>query len=195
MASSKSKRIVVIGAGLGGLSAAIMLARSGFTVTILEKNATVGGKLNRLRTKGFSFDLGPSIFTLPQIFRPVFEGDGKRLEDYIMLERVDPQWRNFFEDGTVIDLWEDPERMRAELERFGPGALEEYKRFLAYSKRQYEIVESGYLRHGFDNFWQFMRFYGMRDARDLDYLHTMSGSISKRLSNQYLRDIFEYFIK
>ena len=76
---SKSKHVVVIGAGLGGLSAAIMLARSGFEVTILEKNATVGGKLNRLQTQGFSFDLGPSIFTLPQIFRPVFEGDGKRL--------------------------------------------------------------------------------------------------------------------
>jgi diapolycopene oxygenase len=193
--SSKSKHVVVIGAGLGGLSAAIMLARSGFRVTVLEKNATVGGKLNRLQTKGFSFDLGPSIFTLPQIFRPVFEGDGKRLEDYIKLERVDPQWRNFFEDGTVIDLWEDAEKMREELGQYGPRVFEEYKGFLAYSKRQYDIVESGYLRHGFDNFWQFMRFYGMKDARDLDYLHTMSGSISKRLSNQYLRDIFEYFIK
>jgi diapolycopene oxygenase len=193
--SSKSKHVVVIGAGLGGLSAAIMLARSGFQVTILEKNATVGGKLNRLQTQGFSFDLGPSIFTLPQIFRPVFEGDGKRLEDYITLERVDPQWRNFFEDGTVVDLWEDREKMLGELARFGPRAWEEYKNFLAYSKRQYDIVESGYLRHGFDNFWQFMRFYGMKDGRDLDYLRTMSGAISKRLSNQYLRDIFEYFIK
>ena len=193
--ASKRKRVVVIGAGLGGLSAAIMLARSGFQVTILEKNASVGGKLNRLQTQGFGFDLGPSIFTLPQIFRPVFEGDGKRLEDYITLERVDPQWRNFFEDGTVIDLWEDPDKMRGELARVGPRAWDEYKAFLAYSKRQYDIVESGYLRHGFDNFWQFMRFYGMKDARDLDYLRTMSGSISKRLRNPYLRDIFEYFIK
>ena len=192
---SNSKHVVVIGAGLGGLSAAIMLARGGFQVTVLEKNATVGGKLNRLQIQGFSFDLGPSIFTLPQNFRPVFEGDGRRLEDYITLERVDPQWRNFFEDGTVIDLWEDPERMRSELAQFGPRVFEEYKDFLAYSKRQYDIVESGYLRHGFDTFWQFMRFYGMKDARDLDYMRTMSGSISKRLSNQYLRDIFEYFIK
>src|SRR5512142_3574113 len=82
------KKVVVIGAGLGGMSAAIMLARRGFKVTILEKNAQVGGKLNQLQTKGFSFDLGPSIFTLPDIFRPFFEGDGKRLEDYIDLQRV-----------------------------------------------------------------------------------------------------------
>jgi diapolycopene oxygenase len=191
----KKKRVVVIGAGLGGMSTAIMLASNGFQVTILEKNAQVGGKLNQLQSKGFSFDLGPSIFTLPEIFRPIFEGDGKRLEDYITLQRVDPQWRNFFEDGVVVDLWEDLERMRTELERFGPQVFGEYKDFLAYSRRQYEILERGYLRHGLDTLVQFFRFYGWKEARDLDYLHSMSGSIYKRLSNRYLRDIFEYFIK
>ncbi len=195
MTAARSKHVVVIGAGLGGMSAAIMLARDGFQVTILEKNAQVGGKLNQLQTKGFSFDLGPSIFTLPHIFRPIFDGDGKRLEDYISLQRVDPQWRNFFEDGCVVDLWEDRERMRAELARFGPGVFEEYKQFLVYSRRQYDIVERGYLRQGFDTFAQFVRFYGWKEARDLDYLRSMSGSIYKRLSNRYLRDIFEYFIK
>ncbi|HEX2918696.1 MAG TPA: FAD-dependent oxidoreductase, partial [Edaphobacter sp.] len=191
----KNNRVIVIGAGLGGMSAAIMLARRGFKVTILEKNAQVGGKLNQLQSKGFSFDLGPSIFTLPDIFRPIFDGDGKRLEDYIDLQRVDPQWRNFFEDGVVVDLWEEPERMRAELDRFGPQVFGEYKDFLAYSRRQYDIVDAGYLRQGLDTFGQFFRFYGWKDARDLDYLHSMSGSIYKRLSNRYLRDIFEYFIK
>lgn len=194
-ATERNKRVIVIGAGLGGMSASIMLARRGFQVTMLEKNAQVGGKLNQLQTKGFSFDLGPSIFTLPEIFRPIFEGDGKRLEDYITLQRVDPQWRNFFEDGVVVDLWEDRERMRTELERFGPQVFGEYKDFLDYSRRQYEILERGYLRHGLDTLIQFFRFYGWKEARDLDYLHSMSGSIYKRLSNRYLRDIFEYFIK
>jgi diapolycopene oxygenase len=193
--AAKSKRVVVIGAGLGGMSAAIMLASKGFQVTILEKNPHVGGKLNQLQTKGFTFDLGPSIFTLPDVFRAIFEGDGKRLEDYITLQRLDPQWRNFFEDGVVLDLWEDREKMRAELARFGPRVFEEYEQFLAYSRRQYEIVERGYLRHGFDTFRQFVRFYGWKDTRDLDYLRSMSGSIYKRLSNRYLRDIFEYFSK
>jgi diapolycopene oxygenase len=193
--SAASQRVVVIGAGLGGMSAAIMLARGGFQVTVLEKNAHVGGKLNQLQKEGFSFDLGPSIFTLPQIFRQVFEGDGKRLEDYIGLKRVDPQWRNFFEDGVVLDLWEDRAQMRTELAQFGPRVTKEYEDFLAYSRRQYQIVESGYLRHGFDNFREFMRFYGWKDARDLDYVRSMSGSIRKRISNPYLRDMFEYFIK
>ncbi len=190
-----TKSVVVIGAGLGGMTAAIMLARKGFHVTLLEKNTHVGGKLNQLQTGGFSFDLGPSIFTLPQIFRPVFEEDGKRLEDYISLQRLDPQWRNFFEDGTVVDLWEDPDTMRSELARFGPESFRDYSNFLAYSRRQYEIVEKGYLRHGLDTFGEFIRFYGWKDARDLDYLRSMSGSIKKRIGNRYLRDIFEYFIK
>lgn len=193
--SRHAKKVVVIGAGIGGVSAAIMLARRGFHVTIIEKNDHVGGKLNRLQTQGFSFDLGPSIFTLPQMFRPIFEGDGKRLEDYISLQRIDPQWRNFFEDGTVLDLWEAPERMRAELSRFEPRVFREYQAFLAYSRQQYEVVERGYLARGLDTFGQFLRFYGWKDGRDLDFLASMSGSIYKRLSNPYLRDTFEYFIK
>lgn len=193
--SADRKHVAVIGAGLGGMSAAIMLVRAGFQVTIFEKNPHVGGKLNLLETRGFSFDLGPSIFTLPQIFRPIFEGDGRRLEDYVSLQRVDPQWRNFFEDGTVVDLWENPERMRQELARFGPHVFEEYRQFVEYSRLQYSVVERGYLRQGLDTFRQFVRFYGWREARDLDYLRSMSGSIHRRLSNPYLRDIFEYFIK
>ena len=195
MTVGNRKHVAVIGAGLGGMSAAIMLARSGFQVTLFEKNPQVGGKLNLLETQGFSFDLGPSIFTLPQIFRPIFEGDGRRLEDYITLQRVDPQWRNFFEDGTAVDLWENTEMMRDELARFGPQAFEEYRKFVNYSRRQFAIVDRGYLRHGLDTFLQFVRFYGWTEARDLDYLRSMSGSIHRRLSNPYLRAIFEYFIK
>ncbi len=95
----------------------------------------------------------------------------------------------------MLDLWEDIDTMRSELARFGPHVIEEYCQFLAYSRRQYQIVERGYLSEGLDSFAQFVRFYGWRDARDLDYLRSMSGSIYKRLTNPYLRDIFEYFIK
>lgn len=188
-------RVVVIGAGLGGMSASIMLAHAGFQVTLIEKNTHLGGKLNLLEEKGFRFDLGPSILTLPQVFRPLFEADGNRLEDYVHLQRVDPQWRNFFEDGTVLDLYEKPEDMRVELAKFGLGVFEEYERFVAYSRAQYATIERGYLREGLDTFTQMVRFYGLTGSSDMDYLSTMSGSIYKRLRNPYLRDMFEYFIK
>jgi len=193
--SASGRRVVVIGAGLGGMTAAIQLARAGYSVDLLEKNGNVGGKLNIHREAGFSFDLGPSIFTLPHIFRPVFEGDGRKLEDYIHLDRVDPQWRNFFEDGTVVDLWENAAAMRQQLDLLGPGAVEDYASFREYSRRQYKIVERGYFREGLDTFWQFVKFYGLRNAKGLDYTGTMAGGIAKRVRDPYLRDIFEYFIK
>jgi diapolycopene oxygenase len=187
--------VVVIGGGLGGMTAAIQLARAGFSVDLLEKNDKLGGKLNLHQEAGFSFDLGPSIFTLPQMFRPVFEGDGRRLEDYITLVRVDPQWRNFFEDGKVIDLWEEPARMRQELAGLGPHAVEDYERFLVYSRQQYDIIERGYFDRGLDTLWQFLRFYGLKGGRGLDYTGTMAGGIARHVRDPYLRDILEYFIK
>jgi diapolycopene oxygenase len=154
--------VVIIGAGLGGMSAAIMLAKAGMRVTLIEKNERLGGKLNLLESNGFRFDLGPSIFTLPQVFRPLFDADGRHLEHYIRLHRVDPQWRNFFEDGTVIDLRERTEDMRAELAKLedGVAAFEDYTRFLAHSRQQYHAIERGYLQEGFDGFWELVRFYG-----------------------------------
>ncbi|MFT4112013.1 phytoene desaturase family protein [Silvibacterium sp.] len=189
------KRVVVIGAGLGGMTAAIQLAREGYQVDLLEKNGNVGGKLNLHREAGFSFDLGPSIFTLPDIFRPVFEGDGRRLEDYVTLERLDPQWRNFFEDGVVVDLWEDSQQMRRQLATLGENALQDYESFCNYAKLQYSIIERGYFDRGLDTFWDFVRFYGIKNAKGLDYLGTMASGIRKRVRDPYLRDIFEYFIK
>ena len=195
MKDTARNRVVVIGAGLGGMTAAIQLARAGFSVDVLEKNGNVGGKLNIHREAGFSFDLGPSIFTLPQIFRPIFEQDGKSLEDYIQLERVDPQWRNFFPDGTVVDLWENAVAMRHQLDKLGAHAVEDYANFRRYSQQQYQIVERGYFAQGLDTFWQFVRFYGLRGGRGLDFTGTMAAGIHKRVRDPYLRDIFEYFIK
>ena len=194
---SSRKTAVIIGAGIGGLSAAIVLAKAGLQVTVLEKNEKLGGKLNQLQTEGYQFDLGPSIFTLPNYFRPLFEGDGKKLEDYFELRRVDPQWRNFFEDGRVIDLWEDTEAMRAELAKLPDGAraFEDYRRFVDYSRAQFDVVERGYLSQGFDHFKQFMRFYSFRDSMTMDWRNTMDGSIRKRVRDPYLRDILAYFIK
>ena len=88
------KSIAVVGAGLGGVSAAISLAQEGYAVTLFEKNRQIGGKLNELKAEGFTFDLGPSILTLPHIFRRLFERSGKRLEDYFSIRALRPHWRN-----------------------------------------------------------------------------------------------------
>jgi len=114
----KTQRIGIIGTGLGGLAAACTLAARGYKVIMFEKNPWLGGKAAQLDRDGFRFDMGPTILTLPSVLRRIFAEAGRRLEDYLDLVRLDPQWRSFFQDGSVLDLWQSPARMSAELEQF-----------------------------------------------------------------------------
>lgn len=197
-ASPRGKKVVVVGAGLGGLSAAISLRGEGFDVEIVEKNEKVGGKLNFKEIDGFGFDLGPSIFTLPQFFESLWERAGKKMEDYVQLQSVTPHWRNFFEDGLVLDLYEEMDLMKKELEKL-PGDLDknwaQFQAFLEYGREQYALTDEGYFDKGLDNVWEMLRHYGWRLIFKMDHGHTMSESIYNKLDDEYLRLIFEYFIK
>lgn len=193
------KKVVVIGAGLGGLSAAISLASKGYEVSIFEKNKHVGGKLNVLKKDGFSFDLGPSILTLPHYFRQLFVDAGKNMDDYVTFVPVEPHWRNIFEDGFVMDLYQDTARMNDELKKlpdYSEKTLEAFNAFLAYGKQQYDIVESGYFSKGLDDLWGFLKFYGFfKLGFKIDHKRRMHQTIADYFESPYLKDIFEYFIK
>lgn len=192
----RRSKVIVIGAGLGGLSAAISLANQGFRVEVYEKNEKAGGKLNQMQLKGFRFDMGPSILTLVQYFRRLWEQAGKRMEDYVRVQTVRPHWRNVFEDGKVIDLYPEPERMAQEAIKVGGEKLkQQVERFLAYSKFQYHLSERGYFEAGLDTAADFGRFYDWRSLLQMDYWHSMHGSVRRFISNPYFVDIFDYFIK
>lgn len=189
---SAGKSVVVIGAGLGGVSAAITLAQAGYTVTVCEKNTHIGGKLNTLSRDGYIFDLGPSILTLPHLFNPLF---GERtLADYVSIRRLHPHWRCFFEDGTRVDLDDTPGHMENEARRLGedPAAV---ARFLRYSSDLYDLVERGYFREGLDTLGDLWRHYRLAEFPRFDLLHSMDGSVRRHLRSPYLRDVFDFFIK
>jgi phytoene desaturase len=141
MKSSSPQTIGVIGSGLGGLAAACTLASRGYRVTLFERNDWLGGKAAVLEGGGFRFDMGPTILTLPSVLRRIFTGAGRRLEDYLELVRLDPQWRCFFEDGSQLDLLPDTTQMAAQLDRFSPGndSGANYRRFMEFSKKLDEI--------------------------------------------------------
>ena len=116
-------RVAIIGSGLAGLAAAATLAARGYTVEVFEKNEWLGGKAAVLEQDGFRFDMGPTILIQPSVLRKIF-GEAKRnLDDYLNMVRLDPSWRCFFDDGTVIDLKDSTDEMihLAESEAARPG--------------------------------------------------------------------------
>ena len=116
-----NERIAVIGGGLGGLAAACVLAARGYRVSLFERSQWLGGKAAVLEGDGFRFDMGPTILTLPSVLRRIFGEAGRRLEDYLELVRLDPQWRCFFDDGSRLDLVQNVDTMAATLDAFSPG--------------------------------------------------------------------------
>ncbi len=188
------RNVAVIGAGLGGLSAAISLAQEGYAVTVFEKNAHAGGKLNVLETRGFAFDLGPSILTLPHIFKRLFHRSKRRMKDYVTLCPVRPHWRNFFEDGTRIDLVPEPDRMTEELDKLGESP-KNFQNFLDYSGRLYDLVDKGYFEEGLDDLRDFKRYYGLANFMKFDLLRTMHGGVAHYIRHPHLRDVMDFFIK
>ncbi|MCU0705846.1 MAG: phytoene desaturase family protein [Fimbriiglobus sp.] len=143
MPPPQQQRIAVVGSGLGGLAAACTLAARGHSVVLFEKSDWLGGKAAELNEGGFRFDMGPTILTIPAVLRQIFAEAGKRIEDYLQLVRLDPQWRCFFTDGSVLDLCEDMDKMSAALEKFAPGSgsAEGYRKFLGLSDRLHTISD------------------------------------------------------
>ena len=96
-----SKKVAVIGSGFSGLSAACYLAKSGYEVTVLEKHDRVGGRARQFSQAGFTYDMGPSWYWMPDIFEKFFSDFGKKVSDYYELERLSPSYRVYFEDGPL----------------------------------------------------------------------------------------------
>ena len=133
--------VIVIGSGLGGLTAACTLAARGYRVTVFEKNDWTGGKASVFEEQGFRFDMGPTILTLPSVLRRVFEEAGESMDDHLDLVRLDPQWRSFFADRSVLDLSESLAKMQQnllEFSQFEPDAAG-YERFLLEAEKLHQI--------------------------------------------------------
>ncbi|MGA1820448.1 MAG: phytoene desaturase family protein [Thermoplasmatota archaeon] len=134
------KRVAVIGAGLGGLSAALRLSHSGHAVDVYEKLDGPGGKARELSKGGYRFDMGPSLLTLPQVFRQLFNEVEEVLEEHLEFIRLDPITRYFFDDGTVLDAYSEEERFAGEVEEKLGERSETVLRYLSRCRKIYEAT-------------------------------------------------------
>ena len=138
------ERIIIIGAGIGGLATAIRLAQAGYEVTVLEKNPQVGGAVYEYRAGGFRWDADPSLFYSRVLLAELFNDIGRDLEDYLRLLRVDPQTRYFFPDGASFDVCRDWTATAAAIAQLNPNDVAGFLRFLAYAADLHRMR-----RHGF----------------------------------------------
>jgi phytoene desaturase len=132
-------RVVVVGAGLGGLAAAIRLRLQGRRVTVLERLPHVGGRANVWEQAGFKFDTGPTLLLMVDYLRALFTDAGKRLEDYMVLTQLDPNYRVHFADGATLTLSSRINALIAEVEKLEPGSSGRLLRYLAQTGDMYEI--------------------------------------------------------
>jgi phytoene desaturase len=136
----KLKKIIVIGSGFGGLAVAIRLQSQGFDVTIMEKNEQVGGHSSQLVTEGYTFDMGPSLITAPEIIEGVFRSAGREMKQYLTLRKLDPYYRIYFHDKSYIDYNGNAEQMKIQMAKFAPEDARNYDRFMNACKGIYNAV-------------------------------------------------------
>jgi phytoene desaturase len=198
-------RVAVVGAGLGGLAAAARLAATGHTVTVFEQADDVGGKLGRVTRDGHGFDTGPSLLTLPQVYRDLFTATGGPLEDAVDLLRLDPAVAYRFADGTRLTMPGTAEAVPAALDAaLGAGSGAQWAALQERAARMWRISETPFLRTPLQGAatlarlardpadvaaiapWQTLRGLGRRYLRDprlrmlLDRYATYSGSDPRR---------------
>lgn len=147
-------RIIVVGAGVGGLCAAVRLAHAGYQVEVVEKADGPGGRCGRLSSNGFSFDTGPTLLLMPEVLEETFAAVGRKLSDYLALRRCDPNYRLHFRDGSDVTFTTELTQMANELERIEPGAFRRYLEFLALGREQYKVSLERFVGRNFDSVLQ-----------------------------------------
>ncbi len=190
------RRIAVVGAGLGGLAAAIRLASRGHEVHLFEKHDHAGGKANTLRIGGFRFDTGPSLLTMREVFEELFSFAGSSLEDWLHLRPLDPICEYFFPDGLQLPAWADPKIFAEEVEHGTEDTAETVLEHLGYCKRIYDSAGDLFLTNTLHALSTYLRpkVIGelLRPWR-IDPLRTMNRANEQRFTDPRLVQLFNRY--
>ena len=144
-------RVVVVGAGLAGLSCALYLAAAGREVTVVEREPIPGGRAGRLTVDGYEFDTGPTVLTMPELIAEPLAAVGENLEDWLDLTPLDPAYRAYYPDGSTLDVRTDTARMAAEVSRVcGPREADGYLRFVDYARKLWELERHAFIDKNLD---------------------------------------------
>ena len=185
-----SRSVVVIGAGLGGLAAALRLAARGYRVEVVEALEQAGGRARVFRQGGFTFDAGPTVITAPQLFDELFAAAGRRFSDYVELVPVDPFYRIAFADGRHFDFVGDEERLLDQIAQFEPRDVDGYRRLADVARRIYDVGYVQLAEQPFDRLSTMLRV--LPQMMRLESYRTVWQIVARHIRSEELRQVFTF---
>ena len=190
----KNKKVIVIGSGFGGLAASALLARDGYEITVLEKNDHPGGRASVWKKDGFTFDMGPSWYLMPDVFENFFAEFGKKPEDYMDLVRLDPSYRVFFDENDYVDIRADIQKNLDLFEKLEPGAKEKMKEYLDMSKYEYDIAMKDFIYKDYKHLTDFFKPKLIVEGTKLHMFEKLDSFAQRYFKSEKIRNILEYTI-
>jgi len=188
---SNQKKVIIIGSGFAGLSAAAFMAKAGWNVTVLEKHPIPGGRARQFSENGFTFDMGPSWYWMPDVFERYFEQFGRKVSDYYKLIRLDPSYRIYWND-SFTDIPANYEEFRNLLEQMEPGAAMKLDKFLDEAEFKYNVGINKLVFKPGQSLTEFMDMDLVKGVFKLDVFRSIKKHIHKLFKNPRIRQMLEF---
>jgi phytoene desaturase len=185
------KKVIVIGSGFAGLSAASFMAKAGWQVTVVEKHNQPGGRARQLKAEGFTFDMGPSWYWMPDVFERYFQQFGKKLSDYYQLYRLDPSYRIYWEDEPM-DIPASYEALQNLFNTIEPGSGEQLDKFLQEAAYKYEVGINKLVHKPGQSLSEFLDLDLITGIFKLDVFNSIKSHVSKHFINPKLKQLLEF---
>jgi phytoene desaturase len=190
--NTSAQHIVIIGAGFAGLSAAALLAKEGYKVTLVEKNSEPGGRARVWQQDGFRFDMGPSWYWMPDVFESYFALFGKKVSDYYQLKRLDPGYRIYYGLNDVLDVPADMAQLEKLFEQTEPGSAVKLREFLKQAAYKYRVGMGEYVFNPSHSIKDYMSWRLIRKSFGIQLLGNMSSHVRRYLKNPRLVQLLEF---
>jgi len=187
-----SKKVVVIGSGFAGLSAACHLAKKGYKVTILEKNDVPGGRARKMEVQGYHFDMGPSWYWMPEVFDNFFAHFGKKVSDYYELIRLDPAYKIVFGKDDELAVPANLTELKALFEQYEPGSAAKLEQFLKEAEYKYKVGMGEFVFKPSLSIMEFADTRVLASMFRLQMLSSMAGHVEKLFKNEKLRELLKF---
>jgi len=186
-----NKKVVIIGSGFAGMSAAAFMAKAGWGVTVLEKHPIPGGRARQLKTEGFTFDMGPSWYWMPDVFERYFNQFGKSVADYYKLQRLDPSYRVYRTDGPM-DIPAGYHQLKALFNSVEPGSGRQLDKFLDEAAYKYKIGIHKLVHKPGQSFTEWLDWDLIKGIFRLDVFNSMKTHVAKHFKNPVLKELMEF---